>query len=353
MEIQEILLHAVENGAADILIVAGMPVAYKVNGAIVREGDRLLPPDTRRLTEDVYRLADNRDINLLLENGDDDFPFALPGVSRFRVNALKQRGSLGLVIRVVKFALRAPEELGIPDAVMRLADRPRGLVLITGPAGSVKSTTLACLIDRINNTRNSHVITIEDPIEFLHQHKMSVVTQRELYTDTKSYNAALRAALRESPDVILVGEMRDQETMRAAVTAAETGHLVLSSLHTIGAANTIDRIIDSFPPEQQAQIRIQLAAAVEGIVSQQLLHSTDGSLVPAFEIMTANPAVCNLIREAKTHQLDNVIAQSAAEGMVLMDQEILRLLQTNRITKDEALRRCTNSAWMLKRLSLQ
>ena len=351
MEIQEILNHAVENGASDVLIVAGMPVAYKINGSIVREGERLLPPDTRLLTEAAYHLA-NRDLNFLMEDGDDDFPLALPGVSRFRVNALKQRGSLSLIIRVVKFTLRDPKDLCIPDAVMKLADLPRGLVLITGPAGSGKSTTLACLVDRINSTRNAHVITIEDPIEFLHQHKMSVVTQRELYTDTKSYNSALRAALRESPDVILVGEMRDQETMRAAVTAAETGHLVLSSLHTIGAANTVDRIVDSFPPEQQGQIRIQLASAVEGIISQQLLHAKDGSLAPAFEIMTSNPAVCNLIREAKTHQIDNVIAQSAAEGMILMDQDILRLVHEDKVTKDEALRRCTNSAWMQKRLSM-
>ena len=247
MELLQLLRQAVERGASDVLLIAGLPVAYKINGVILREGERLGPADTAGLLEGLYRLAGERDMALLLQTGDDDFSFAVPGLSRFRVNALKQRGSLGAVVRVVSFALPDRTALGIPDNVMAFAEYSRGLVLFTGPAGSGKTTTLACIVDAVNTTRNAHVITIEDPIEYLHQHKKSVVTQRELSTDTRSYDAALRAALREAPDIILLGEMRDAETIKAAVTAAETGHLVISTLHTIGAANTIDRIVDSFP----------------------------------------------------------------------------------------------------------
>ena len=254
MSLNEILREAVQREASDVLLIAGLPVSYKVNGHICREGERLFPEHTRVLVEELYSLA-ARPIERFLETGDDDFSFALPGLSRFRVNALRQRGSLALVIRVVSFSLPDWRALGIPENVMAFANFPHGLVLFTGPAGSGKSTTLACLVDTINTTREAHVITIEDPLEYLHQHKKSVVTQRELYTDTRSYEAALRAALREAPDVILLGEMRDAETIKAAVTAAETGHLVISTLHTIGAANTVDRIVDTFPPEQQRQIR--------------------------------------------------------------------------------------------------
>ena len=237
MSLNEILREAVQREASDVLLIAGLPVSYKVNGHICREGERLFPEHTRVLVEELYSLA-ARPIERFLETGDDDFSFALPGLSRFRVNALRQRGSLALVIRVVSFSLPDWRALGIPENVIAFANFPHGLVLFTGPAGSGKSTTLACLVDTINTTREAHVITIEDPLEYLHQHKKSVVTQRELYTDTRSYEAALRAALREAPDVILLGEMRDAETIKAAVTAAETGHLVISTLHTIGAANT-------------------------------------------------------------------------------------------------------------------
>ena len=351
MELTDILTTAVARQASDVLLIAGLPVAYKIEGQITREGERLRPEDTLALARSVYQLAGERDMSPLLEAGDDDFSFALPGLSRFRVNALRQRGSLALVIRVVSFTLPDREALGIPDNVMAFAGCTRGMVLFTGPAGSGKTTTLACIVDAVNTTRNAHVITIEDPIEYLHQHKKSVVTQRELSTDTRSYDAALRAALREAPDLILLGEMRDAETIRAAVTAAETGHLVISTLHTIGAANTIDRIVDSFPPSQQQQIRTQLALVLEGVVSQQLIPGADGGLVPAFEVMSVNSAVRNLIRESKAHQLDNVIATSAAEGMVSMDQSILRLAQGGRITPEEALRHCINSDWMHKRLA--
>ena len=352
MTLVEILTRAVEREASDILLIPGLPAAYKISGVITREGDRLLPDALENLVREAYALAGNRSMDRLERTGDDDFSFAVPRLSRFRVNALRQRGSLGLVIRVVSFTLPDRTALGIPDSVMSFASCSRGLVLFTGPAGSGKTTTLACIVDAINAARNLHVITIEDPIEYLHQHKMSVVTQRELATDTTSYDAALRAALREAPDVILVGEMRDAETIRAAVTAAETGHLVISTLHTLGASNTIDRIVDSFPPEQQQQIRTQLALVIEGVVSQQLVPALDGSLIPAFEVMTVTPAVRNMIRESKAHQLDNVISSSAADGMISMDQSLLQLAKAGRIGQDAALGHCINSEWLRKRLAL-
>ena len=335
--------------ASDILVIAGLPVTYKVQGVLRREGERFTAQDTGALAAQLYRMA-GRDMAGLTGTGDDDFSFAVPGLSRFRVNALRQRNSLALVIRVVAFQLPDWQSLHIPEEVTRLASYAHGMVLFTGPAGSGKTTTLACLVDIINNTRQAHVITVEDPIEYLHQHKLSVVTQRELHTDTESYAAALRAALREAPNVIILGEMRDAETIQAAVTAAETGHLVISTLHTVGAVNTVDRIVDSFPPQQQRQIRTQLALVLEGVVSQQLLPALDGSLVPAFEVMAATPAVRNLIRESKAHQLDNVIASSSAEGMVSMDQSILRLFQAGRVSRTEAMRHCISPEWMERRL---
>ena len=330
MSLNEILREAVQREASDVLLIAGLPVSYKVNGHICREGERLFPEHTRVLVEELYSLA-ARPIERFLETGDDDFSFALPGLSRFRVNALRQRGSLALVIRVVSFSLPDWRALGIPENVMAFANFPHGLVLFTGPAGSGKSTTLACLVDTINTTREAHVITIEDPLEYLHQHKKSVVTQRELYTDTRSYEAALRAALREAPDVILLG--------------------VICTLHTIGAANTVDRIVDTFPPEQQRQIRTQLALALEGVVSQQLLAAEGGTLIPAFEVMTVTPAVRNMIRESKAFQLDSVISTSGALGMITMDQSILELVRGGRVSRDTALRHASNPDWLEKRLS--
>ena len=350
MPLIDILNEAVSREASDVLIIAGLPVSYKVSGRIDRVGERLFPDHTQALAQELYELA-RRPMDRFLEVGDDDFSFAVPGLSRFRVNALRQRGSLGLVIRVVSFVLPDRNALGIPDNVMAFADAPHGLVLFTGPAGSGKTTTLACLVDAVNTTREAHVITIEDPLEYLHQHKKSVVTQRELYTDTQSYEAALRAALREAPDIILLGEMRDAETIKAAVTAAETGHLVISTLHTIGAANTVDRIVDTFPPAQQQQIRTQLSQALEGVVSQQLLPGVDGGLIPAFEVMLVTPAVRNMIRESKAFQLESVISTSGALGMVTMDQSILALLKAGRITRETALRHASNPDWMEKRLA--
>lgn len=350
MTMYEILEEAVAKRASDILLVAGLPVAYKIKGVITRSGERLLPHMLGELVEQAYALA-KREMTVLSQTGDDDFSFGLPNLARYRVNALQQRGTLGMVIRAVSFDLPDPEKLGVPDRVMNFASFTHGLVLFTGSAGSGKTTSLACLIDRINTTRNAHVVTIEDPIEYLHHHKMGVVTQRELSLDTKDYQTALRAALREVPDVILVGEMRDAETIRAAVTAAETGHLVLSTLHTIGAANTIDRIIDSFDSRQQQQIRTQLAQVLEGVVSQQLVKTVDGNLTPAFEIMTMTNAARNMIRESKAHQLDNLISSSASAGMISMDQSILELLRAGRITKEEAIERASDAEWMQKKLS--
>lgn len=350
MTIQDVLSRAVEQNASDILLIPGLPASYKVGGVLCREGERLLPQALEPLVQESYRLA-GRSMTRLEETGDDDFSFALPGLSRFRVNAFRQRGSMGMVIRIVSFTLPDRRALGIPDSVMAFAQYSKGLVLFTGPAGSGKTTTLACIVDEINSTRGLHVITIEDPIEYLHNHKKSVVTQRELATDTLSYETALRAALREAPDVILVGEMRDPETIKAAVTAAETGHLVISTLHTLGVSNTIDRIVDAFPPEQQQQIRTQLALVLEGVVSQQLVPAVGGGLVPAFEVMNVTPAIRNMVRESKAHQLDNVISTSGELGMVSMDQTLVRLVRENKITPETALAHSVNEEWMRKRLA--
>ena len=350
MELTQMLQEAVRKGASDIFMVSGLPLAYKIgNQIIAQEGEKLIPARTAELIAGVYQMAGERDMNILRETGDDDFSFSLQGVSRFRVSAYRQRGSLAAVIRVVAFDLPDPQALAIPETVLNLSQRTKGLVLVTGPAGSGKSTTLACIIDRINNTRNAHVITLEDPIEYLHSHKKSVVSQREISTDTASYVTALRAALRQAPDVILLGEMRDQETIATAMTAAETGHLVFSTLHTVGAANTVDRIIDAFPPNQQAQVRVQLSMVLQGVVSQQLIPAEDGSVAPAFEIMLCNGAIRNMIRESKIHQMDTVIYSSAGEGMVSMDGSILELYKQGRISARNAVIYSTNADLMAKR----
>lgn len=351
MDIIDHLKEAVEKNSSDIYVVAGRPLTYQVNGQLIAADDeRLIPPTTEKLVKGLYLLAANRDINRLLHSGDDDFAVALPGVARFRVSAYKQRGSLAAVIRVVQFTLPNPEDINIPDTVLQLFKHTKGLILVTGPAGSGKSTTLACLIDRINESRTGHIITLEDPLEYLHNHKKSIVSQREISSDTESYVQALRAALRQSPDVVLLGEMRDYETINVAMTAAETGHLVISTLHTVGAANTIDRVIDVFPSNQQHQIRIQLSMILQAVVSQQLIPTTDGSIVPAFEIMLVNSAVRNMIRESKIHQVETVIQSSAAEGMVSMDTSLLNLFKQGRITAETAIVHSTNSETMAKRV---
>ena len=353
MQLTEMLKAAVEKGASDIFIVSGLPLAYKINNSIQNQSEEKLYPDaTRRMILEIYELASQRDPKRLLEKGDDDFSFSLVGVSRFRVSTYKQRGSLAAVIRVVKFDLPDPAQLGVPQTVLDLGRLKKGLVLVTGPAGSGKSTTLACMIDLINRSRNCHVITLEDPIEYLHSHKKSVVSQREISNDTESYVTALRAALRQAPNVILLGEMRDYETISTALTAAETGHLVFSTLHTVGAANTIDRVIDAFPPNQQPQIRVQLSRVLQAVVSQQLIPAKDGSVAPAFEIMKVNGAIRNMIRESKVHQIDTVIYSSAGEGMISMDASILELYRQGKISAEEAMTCAAAPAALAKKMGI-
>lgn len=350
MGIQEYLQEATEKGASDLFIVAGLPLTYKINRKMVRIGERLMPEDTKKLIEDIYSIAEERKIETLETAGDDDFSFSISNLGRFRVSTYRQRGSLAAVIRLIAFQLPNPEELSIPSQIMQLAEYRKGLVLVTGSAGSGKSTTLACLIDQINSTREEHIITLEDPLEFLHRHKKSIVSQREVSSDTESYKVALRASLRQSPDVILLGEMRDYETIGVAMTAAETGHLIISTLHTIGAANTIDRIIDVFPANQQRQIAVQLSMVLQAIVSQQLVPDVNGNVIPAFEIMTVTPAIRNMIRENKVPQIDGVVYSSNREDMISMDSSLLKLYQEGKITKETALVYASNPEMLQKRL---
>ncbi len=338
-------------GGSDIYIIPGSPITTKVNEKFVSltEGKQGTAECTAYIKQ-IYEMANGRDINRLAEVGDDDFSFGLAQVGRFRCNAFKQRGTFAAVLRAVPFDLPNPATLGIPDVVLNLSSRRQGMVLVTGPAGSGKSTTLSCIIDRINTEANAHIITLEDPIEFIHPHKMSIVTQREIMNDTQNFAHALRSALRQAPDVILLGEMRDYETIQTALTAAETGHMLLSTLHTIGASKTIDRIVDSFPSNQQAQVRMQLSLVLKAVVSQQLIPSTDGGLVAAFEVMLVDNAISNMIREGKVHQMDNVIYAGAAQGMFTMDTDIMRLYKAGKITKENALLYSTNRELMAKKL---
>ena len=346
------LTQTIRMGAADLFIVAGRQLSCKKDGRIETIGEeRLMPADTAQLIRDIYSLADGRDLSRLQTRGDDDFSFAVSGLSRFRVSAYMQRGSMAAVIRIITFELPDPRALGIPEAVISLGSLPRGLVLVTGPAGSGKSTTLACIIDAINQTQEKHIITMEDPLEYLHRHKKSIVSQREISSDTESYVTALRASLRQSPDVILLGEMRDFETISIAMTAAETGHLVLSTLHTPGAASTIDRIIDVFPPGQQRQIAVQLSTTLQAVVSQQLLQAADGSArTAAFELMTMTPAIRNMIRENKIPQIDGMIYSASSDTMFSMDTSLAALCRSGRITREEALSHASNPEMLKKKL---
>ena len=336
---KELLEKAFQNKASDIFIVTGLPASMRINHNMVRLDDqKLMPPDTERFIKEIYALAE-RPMNRLRETGDDDFSFPLPGVSRFRASAYRQRGSLSVVIRIISSSRLNPVELGIPEGVMSLNRFSRGLVLVTGPAGSGKSTTLACIIDQINRTQEKHIITLEDPLEFLHRHERSIVSQREINTDTESYATALRAALRQSPDVILLGEMRDYETTQVAMTAAETGHLVFSTLHTTGSAKAVDRIIDVFPPSQQRQIADQLSMVLQAVVSQQLVPTKKGTLTPAFELMTVTPDIRSMIRGKKIPQIDGRIysAPGTSKDMFSMDSWLLNLYNQGTVTRETAL----------------
>lgn len=350
MELMDYLKQAVQDGASDLFIVAGGAISYKLDGRILPlSTERVFPRETERLIDDIYQAA-ARPMERYLSSGDDDFSFSVPGLARFRVNTYRQRGSLAAVVRIVSFEIPDYHMLGIPESVMELADVRSGMILVSGTAGSGKSTTQACIIDRINRTRDAHIITLEDPIEFLHRDQRSIVSQREIAIDTADYLSALRACLRQAPDVILLGEMRDYETIRTAMTAAETGHLVIATLHTKGAVNTIDRVIDSFPSTQQEQVRIQLAAVLHSVVSQQLLPDAGSGLVPAMELMHMNGAIRNMIRDCKNYQINNVIQTSLSEGMFSMDQSILKLAEREIITHETALRYAENPEQMRRRL---
>ena len=350
-EVLHYLKRAVSLGASDILIISGMPISIRRNGVIVSEAENSIIPDIAdSLVVALYQMAD-RSIEHFRETGDDDFPLSVPGLSRFRVSAYRQRGSSAAVVRVVRFDVPEPESLGIPAEVMNISNKKHGLVIVSGPTGCGKSTTLACIVEAINSSRHAHIITNEDPIEYLHKNKLSAISQREIGSDTQGYLAAMRACLRQTPDVIQLGEMRDHETIMSAVTAAETGLLILSTLHTLGAANTIDRIIDVFPPKQQSQIRLQLSMTLQTVVSQQLLPDVDGNLIAAFEVMHINSAIRNLIREAKTHQIDSVIQTYSTEGMVSMDSSIAKLFKSNRITAETAVKFAMNPEQMERRIN--
>lgn len=350
-DLNEILIQSVKERASDIHLTSGRAPSYRVDGVLAPiMGERLTP----QMLEDILLpLIDKRHREELEETGQTDFAYAISGVGRFRVNVFKQRGTLAAVMRSLPFNIPEPEDLGIPREVVEMTSRKRGLVLVTGPTGSGKSTTLASLIHVINRTYPYHIITLEDPIEYLHRHDKSVVNQREIGSDSTDYAQALRAALREDPDVILVGEMRDLETISTAITAAETGHLVFSTLHTIGADKTIDRIIDVFPPNQQQQVRIQLASVLECIVSQQLLKKADGSgRVAALEVLFANNAVRNLIRESKTYQIPSIMQTNKRAGMQTMDDALYDLFMRKVINADTAVTYAQEPVGMNKKVNL-
>ena len=334
--IEEIMRTAKEAGASDVHITVGIPPKMRVNGNLIAMNySKMMPADTLEVLLEIMTATQRERFE---ERGEYDMSFSIPELGRYRVNAYKQRGSVALALRLVGTQVPSPESLGVPESVINLYERKRGLILVTGPTGSGKSSTLAAIIDKINNNRDAHVITLEDPIEYLHQHKVAMVNQREIGLDSQSYANALRAALREDPDVILVGEMRDFETISVAITAAETGHLVLSTLHTIGAASTVDRVIDVFPPHQQQQIRVQFANVLEAVISQQLIPTMDGrGRVAAFEVMHANHAVRNLIREGKSHQLVSVMQTNRKMGMITMDESITQLFYEGKIDREMAI----------------
>ena len=346
MELLDYLRRAVKDQASDLFLVAGGPVCEKLDNRLVPVSEgRVFPRETEELIRELYALA-GREPAPYLQRGDDDFSLSVPELARFRVNAYRQRGSLAAVVRIVSFEIPDWRACGIPEQVMALSDMLHGMVLVTGTAGSGKSTTQACVIDQINRNRECHIITLEDPIEYLHRDVRSIVSQREIAIDTENYLSALRACLRQAPDVILLGEMRDAETIHTAMTAAETGHLLIATLHTRGAVNTIDRIIDSYPAGQQEQIRAQLSMVLDTVVSQQLLPGKDEKLVPAFEIMRMNSAIRGLIRDNKTHQINNAIAAGAREGMMTMDQSILALYREGKISAETAVSFASNADQM-------
>lgn len=347
--IEDLLTTAKNSGSSDLHISVGIPPKMRLHGELqTMPYPRLSPEDTVELLRPIL---DKRTQAMLDEKGEVDFSHSIGSVGRFRVNIFKQKETLAAVMRVISTDIPEAKKLGIPQAVIDLTKRKRGLILVTGPTGSGKSTTLASLIDIINQNKTSHIVTLEDPIEYLHSHKSCIVNQREIGIDTQSYGNALRAVLREDPDVILVGEMRDLDTISTAITAAETGHLVFSTLHTIGASATIDRIIDVFPPHQQQQIRTQLGFVLEGVISQQLIPTSDGEgRIAAFEVMLGTPAIKSLIRECKNHQIDSIVQVNKKIGMQTMDDCIYDLYASERINAKEALEFAVDKLAMEKKV---
>jgi twitching motility protein PilT len=340
LPIEPLLRLVIERGGSDLHLTSGVPPVMRLNGKLRRiEGYPVLSGPTLRKT--IYSILTQRQRDRFEENLELDLAYSLPDVARFRGNVFIQRDSVGAAFRLIPVKIRGIRELGLPERVAGFARLPRGLVLVTGPTGSGKSTTLASLVDMVNTEQDSHIMTVEDPIEFLHSHKRSIVNQREVGTDTKSFSSALRHVLRQDPDVILVGEMRDLETISTALTAAETGHLVFASLHTQDAPQTVDRIIDVFPAHQQQQIRVQLASSLQGIVTQQLVPRIDGlSRAVASEVLVATPAIRNLIREAKTAQIYSAMQAGGRYGMQTMDQSLADLVRRGRIAYTLASERC-------------
>ena len=335
LKIELLLEEVVRRKASDLHLQVGLKPMLRIDGALVAI-DQTPVLDDKMVEALVMSILDEEQQQILLKDKEFDFSFAFGNLARFRANAFHERGNLAMALRSIPNVVQTVDELGLPRVVSSFADFPRGLVLVTGPTGSGKSTTLAALIDKINSEKSQHIITIEDPIEFTHQSKRSVIVQREVHYDTYSFSAALRSALRQDPDVVLIGEMRDLETIAAAITIAETGHLVFATLHTNSAAQSVDRMIDVFPPHQQPQIRSQLANILQGICCQRLIPAIGGGRVVATEVLVANPAVRNIIREGKAHQLDAVIQTGADQGMQTMDRTLVKLVQTGVITYDEA-----------------
>jgi twitching motility protein PilT len=350
ISLSELLEKTIEQNASDLHLTVGSVPVIRVNGHLMQIAkDKLAPADTEKYSREI--LEDS--YTEYCENGEIDTSYSIGGLGRFRVNVYKQRGSDTIAIRVVALKIPTLKQLDFPDVVRELTTKQRGLVLVTGPTGSGKSTTLAAMINEINATRACNIITLEDPIEYLHKHNKSIINQREIGKDSKNYKNALKAILREDPDVILVGEMRDLETISIAITAAETGHLVFSTLHTIGAAKTVDRIVDVFPPHQQQQIKVQLAAVMQGIVSQQLIPKiNETGRVAALEVMISTPAIQNLIREGKTHQLQSCVQTGGKYGMKTMDMSIAELYKKGIISKDEAMTYSVDNEMIIRMLSL-
>ena len=335
----DLLTIMIERAASDLHITTGTYPQVRLNGKLVslNQFEQLTPQDTQRLAYSVLNEGQKQKFE---EENELDLSFGIQGLARFRCNVYRQRGAVAAAIRVIPFKIRSFQELGLPPIVEQLADRPKGLILVTGPTGSGKSTTLAAMIDKINSERNEHIVTIEDPIEFVHQHKKCLVNQREVFSDTHGFKNALRSILRQDPDVVLVGEMRDLETIAAALTIAETGHLTFGTLHTNSCAQTINRIIDVFPTSQQGQVRAQLSLVLEGVLSQTLIPTADGrGRVMALEIMVATPAIRNLIREEKIHQIYSAMQAGAKFGMQTMNQSLGELVQARRVSREEALNR--------------